>query len=256
MFADKTVAEPASLTITEAVTALSNGQLKILDLLRSCQDRIQRFNNRFRAFSHLASFSTAEIDALQAEFRRGKARSPLHGLTIGVKGSIPVASLPWTEGSAIFANRIATTDAAIVSRARQAGAIILGTTTLSELAMYGVCNAFEPMGINPWCPKRKAGGSSTGAGVAACTATTIEGPCCLFRAQTATQSVRRNGGRSVSSSYGTVQKIARTVHLSRNLSPAGRASNWHIKCLHASKFVHVHILDPYWTLTPLKVLSY
>src|ERR1019366_3884245 len=92
MFADKTVAEPASLTITEAVTALSNGQLKILDLLRSCQDRIQRFNNRFRAFSHLASFSTAEIDALQAEFRRGKARSPLHGLTIGVKGSIPVAS--------------------------------------------------------------------------------------------------------------------------------------------------------------------
>ena len=168
MFADKTVAEPASLTITEAVTALSNGQLKILDLLRSCQDRIQRFNNRFRAFSHLASFSTAEIDALQAEFRRGNARSPLHGLTIGVKGSIPVASLPWTEGSAIFANRIATTDAAIVSRARQAGAIILGTTTLSELAMYGVRNAFEQMGINPWCPERTAGGSSTGAGVAAC----------------------------------------------------------------------------------------
>ena len=170
MFADRTVAAPASLTIAEAATALSNGQLKIIDLLQSCQDRIQRFNNRFRAFSHVASISTAEIDALQAEFRRGNARSPLHGLTISVKGSIPVESLSWTEGSAIFADRTATLDAAIVSRARQVGAIVLGATTLSELAMYGVRNAFEPMGINPWCPERTAGGSSTGAGVAACLA--------------------------------------------------------------------------------------
>ena len=84
-----------------------------------------------------------------------------------VKGSIPVCGLPWTEGSALYASRIAHQDAAIVAKLRAAGSVILGTTTLSELAMYGVENPFEPMGLNPWDPRRTAGGSSTGAGVAA-----------------------------------------------------------------------------------------
>jgi Asp-tRNA(Asn)/Glu-tRNA(Gln) amidotransferase A subunit family amidase len=54
-----------------------------------------------------------------------------------------------------------------VARARAAGGMVLGTTTLSELAMYGVTNDFEPMGLNPWNVERTAGGSSTGAAVAA-----------------------------------------------------------------------------------------
>jgi Asp-tRNA(Asn)/Glu-tRNA(Gln) amidotransferase A subunit family amidase len=62
---------------------------------------------------------------------------------------------------------VARQDAAVVARARAAGGVVLGTTTLSELAMYGVTNAFEPMGLNPWDVERTAGGSSTGAGVAA-----------------------------------------------------------------------------------------
>jgi len=74
--------------------------------------------------------------------------------------------LPWTEGSAIFAGRIATHDAEIVTQAREAGGVITGTTTLSELAMYGVENPFETMGLNPWNVTRTAGGSSTGAAVA------------------------------------------------------------------------------------------
>ena len=67
----------------------------------------------------------------------------------------------------MHAGRIASRDAAVVARVRAAGGVILGTTTLSELAMYGVTNPFEPMGLNPWGPERTAGGSSTGAGVAA-----------------------------------------------------------------------------------------
>ena len=84
-----------------------------------------------------------------------------------MKGNLPVAGLPWTEGSAIHADRIATRDAAVVARARAAGGVVVGTTTLSELAMYGVVNPFEPMGLNPWNVERTAGGSSTGAAVAA-----------------------------------------------------------------------------------------
>jgi Asp-tRNA(Asn)/Glu-tRNA(Gln) amidotransferase A subunit family amidase len=120
----------------------------------SAVDAIARFNPRFRAFSYLSKNLIS-------------APGPLHGLAVSVKGSIPVAGLPWTEGSAIYADRIAKKDAAVVARARAAGGVIVGTTTLSELAMYGVENPFEPMGLNPWDPARTAGGSSTGAGVAA-----------------------------------------------------------------------------------------
>jgi Asp-tRNA(Asn)/Glu-tRNA(Gln) amidotransferase A subunit family amidase len=127
---------------------------------------IARYNPQFRAFSHLASHDEALVALLDREQTAGQLRSDIHGLSLSVKGSIPVADLPWTEGSAIFADRVAAKDATVVARARSAGAVVLGTTTLSELAMYGVDNPFEPMGLNPWNVRRTAGGSSTGAGVA------------------------------------------------------------------------------------------
>ncbi|OGA72021.1 MAG: hypothetical protein A3G81_32105 [Betaproteobacteria bacterium RIFCSPLOWO2_12_FULL_65_14] len=120
--------------------------------------RIARLNPVYRAFSHLAA---------DTERQAQEARGPLQGLAVSVKGNLPVAGLPWTEGSAIHADRIAKQDAAVVARARAAGGVVVGTTTLSELAMYGVVNPFEPMGLNPWDVERTAGGSSTGAAVAA-----------------------------------------------------------------------------------------
>lgn len=129
--------------------------------------RIARFNPRYRAFSHLAANALKDADVLQRELEAGKPRRLLHALAVSVKGNIPVAGMPWTEGSAMYATRIATRDAEIVARARAAGGVVVGTTTLSELAMYGVENPFEPMGLNPWAVERTAGGSSTGAGVAA-----------------------------------------------------------------------------------------
>jgi Asp-tRNA(Asn)/Glu-tRNA(Gln) amidotransferase A subunit family amidase len=112
---------------------------------------VAALNRTYRAFSHFAP---------ESEFRNA-------GFTVSVKGNIPVKGLPWTEGSALYADRVAQHDAAVVARARKAGGVVLGTTTLSELAMYGVTNPFEPMGLNPWNVERTAGGSSTGAGVAA-----------------------------------------------------------------------------------------
>ena len=129
--------------------------------------RIAALNPAYRAFSHLARDAPAVAAVLQRELDSGKTRGPLHGLAVSIKGNIPVAGLPWTEGSAIHSGRVARQDAAIVALARAAGGVVLGTTTLSELAMYGVTNAFEPMGLNPWDIGRTAGGSSTGAAVAA-----------------------------------------------------------------------------------------
>jgi Asp-tRNA(Asn)/Glu-tRNA(Gln) amidotransferase A subunit family amidase len=135
--------------------------------LQASLDRLSILNESYRAFSHLAQDVLEVARQLDEECRSLGARSPIHGLTVSVKGNIPVARLPWTEGSAIFENRIAEMDANIIRKIRQAGGVILGITTLSELAMYAVENPFEPMGLNPWDVQRTAGGSSTGAGVAA-----------------------------------------------------------------------------------------
>ena len=138
----------------------------ITSRLHRLKESIARYNPVYRAFSYLSPYDDALLALLDRERTNGQPRSDIHGLSVSVKGSIPVAGLPWTEGSAIFADRAAERDATIVARARSAGGVVVGTTTLSELAMYGVDNPFEPMGLNPWNIRRTAGGSSTGAGVA------------------------------------------------------------------------------------------
>ena len=146
---------------------MRDGTLAVADSIAAHTHRVRTLNPRYRAFSHLRAIADAEIAALQSELDAGRPRGALHGIAASVKGNVPVAGMPWTEGSALFAGRRAETDAAVVARLRAAGAVVLGTTTLSELAMYGTVNAFEPMGLNPWDTSRTAGGSSTGAGVAA-----------------------------------------------------------------------------------------
>ncbi|MGH6725433.1 MAG: amidase [Pseudolabrys sp.] len=139
----------------------------IPERLEALERHIVALNPVYRAYSRLAPIDRDFVRWLEEERMAERPCSAIHGLFVSVKGSIPVVGLPWTEGSAIFVDRIASRDAGIVARARAAGGIIVGTTTLSELAMYGVENAFEPMGLNPWDVRRTAGGSSTGAGVAA-----------------------------------------------------------------------------------------
>jgi Asp-tRNA(Asn)/Glu-tRNA(Gln) amidotransferase A subunit family amidase len=156
---------PAVPSIADLQARLAAGSLRVPELIGQSLAAIARLNPTYRAFSHLADDAMAQAEALQRELDAGRSRGPLHGLAVGVKGSIPVAGLPWTEGTNIFRTRVAQRDAGVVQRVRAAGGIVLGTTTLSELAMYGVTNAFEPMGLNPWDVTRTAGGSSTGGGV-------------------------------------------------------------------------------------------
>ena len=129
--------------------------------------RLAALNPCYRAFAHPASDLEARADRLAEELRGRRYRGLLHGVTVGIKGCVPVAGLPWTEGCASYEDRVAATDAAIVADLERAGAVVLGMTTLSELAMYAPDNPFEPMGLNPWDPTRTAGGSSTGAAVGA-----------------------------------------------------------------------------------------
>jgi aspartyl-tRNA(Asn)/glutamyl-tRNA(Gln) amidotransferase subunit A len=130
--------------------------------------RIAALNPRFRAFASVdaegARSRAAEIDAAAGE---GRWLGLLHGMTVAVKDNIDAAGLPAASGSRLFAGRVAPSDAPVVARLREAGAIIVGKAAMMELA-FGVrsLDAVAGQCRNPWDPARIPGGSSGGSAVA------------------------------------------------------------------------------------------
>lgn len=92
----------------------------------------------------------------------GPAGRRLWGLPVGVKDIIDVAGMPTTAASRVFAGNVALTDAPVVARLRDAGAIVLGKTNTQEFA-YGVVSAPT---TNPRDASRIPGGSSGGSAAA------------------------------------------------------------------------------------------
>jgi Asp-tRNA(Asn)/Glu-tRNA(Gln) amidotransferase A subunit family amidase len=91
----------------------------------------------------------------------------LAGKTLAVKDNIPVAGMPWTDGSAVWRDRVPAEDAVAVARARAAGAAVLGKTNLPELAAaVGTTNAIFPPTNNPWREGFTPGGSTGGSAAA------------------------------------------------------------------------------------------
>ncbi|TRW18038.1 amidase [Glacieibacterium frigidum] len=122
------------------------------------------------ARSDLRAFVDLDREAALAAARASDARSaplPLDGVTFGIKSNIAVAGLPWTAGMALHRERIAAKDAAVVTRLREAGAIILGTVNMHEAALGATTdNAFFGRTLNPHDTGRTPGGSSGGSGAA------------------------------------------------------------------------------------------
>jgi amidase len=109
----------------------------------------------------------------QAEARDSRvATGSLHGIPVLIKDNIQAIGLPGTAGSLALAGRTVVEDAEIVSRLRAAGAIIMGSTNLSEWANIRSGNstsgwsAVGGLTANPWNYKHSAGGSSSGSGAA------------------------------------------------------------------------------------------
>jgi len=126
--------------------------------------RIARLNPQLNAYIALDE-ERARRDAktLEAGLMRGDPRGPLHGVPLSIKNSIAAAGMPWEAGTKLRAGTVAATDAVLVSRLRQAGAILLGVTNTPELLMaWETDNLLYGRTNNPWDLTRTAGGSSGG----------------------------------------------------------------------------------------------
>jgi amidase len=123
----------------------------------------------------IATFPDAldQARAMDAEIKAGKYRGPMHGMPVLVKDNIEVAGpIPTTAGSLALAGNITNRDAPLIARLREAGAVILGKTNLSEWANIRSDNstsgwsAVGGMTKNPHALDRNACGSSSGSGAA------------------------------------------------------------------------------------------
>src|SRR5215470_7045803 len=117
-----------------------------------------------------AEGARAAAKVVDDERRRGVDRGPLHGMPISIKDLIDVAGQPTTAASRVRAGHVATKDAPVVQRLRDAGAVIIGKTNLHEFAL-GTTSEESAFGAvrNPHDTSRSAGGSSGGSAAAVAT---------------------------------------------------------------------------------------
>ncbi|TAM54483.1 MAG: amidase [Paraburkholderia sp.] len=157
-------------SVQELHAAQASGLVTACELVRGYIDRIQAFDRDGPRLNSIVALSPSALDeaaALDAERRANGMRGLLHGVPVLVKDNIDVAGLPTSGGSLAFANLYPETDAFLVRKLRAAGAIVLGKTTMHELAA-GVTNASSLTGFtrNPYDPRRVPGGSSGGTAAA------------------------------------------------------------------------------------------
>ncbi len=159
-------ADLAFAGIARQAELVRSGEVSPAELVELYLRRIERIDPLLNSF-RIVFAERALAEARQAEGRRGAGSDrPLLGVPVAVKDNHDVAGEVSTHGSRAF-GPAAQRDSEIVRRIKQAGAIVIGKTHLSELAILPWTEtAAWGMTHNPWDPGRSAGGSSGGSGAA------------------------------------------------------------------------------------------
>jgi aspartyl-tRNA(Asn)/glutamyl-tRNA(Gln) amidotransferase subunit A len=156
----------SELSITEASQKLEAGEITSLDLVRACKERIEARDGELHAY--LEVFADAEEQAKAADARRAKGeKGPLLGIPLALKDNILVEGKRAGAASKILENYVASYDATVIAKLKEAGAVFLGRTNMDEFA-HGSSTENSAYGPtrNPHDPSRVPGGSSGGSAAA------------------------------------------------------------------------------------------
>ena len=160
--------DPAWWTLEQASREVRAGRITSVELTRRCLERIARLDPALNAFITVTAGPALRnaVDA-DAEIASGQWRGPVHGIPLALKDNIDTAGTLTTAASRVFAGRVPTRDAELVTRLRHAGAVLLGKLNMHEIAL-GTTSAISAHGPvhNPWDLQRSADGSSGGCGAA------------------------------------------------------------------------------------------
>jgi amidase len=163
-------------TISSLQSKLKSGTYtceKLVELYLSRIDEIDKNGPSINSVIEINPDALLLARELDAELKSGKSRGSLHGIPVLIKDNIDTADkMQTTAGALALAGNIAKTDAHVVKRLRNAGAIILGKTNLSEWANFrstSSCSGWSSRGgqtKNPYILDHNPCGSSAGSGVA------------------------------------------------------------------------------------------
>lgn len=165
--------EWTDLTVTQALTAMRNGDCSSYELTSAALQRIESLNPSIQAFlvttSEKALQQAADADRQWAAWRRDPlvVLPPLLGVPLAVKDVLCLEGVPCTCGSRILENFIPPYTATTVDRLMKAGMVVLGKTNTDEFAMGSSTeNSAYTTTRNPWDLDRVPGGSSGGSAAA------------------------------------------------------------------------------------------
>ena len=175
-------------TIPEMQRAMADGRVTSRELVVQYLTRIAIYEEKINAAIAINEHAIADAEALDAERARGRLRGPLHGIPIAVKDNIQTTDMPTTGGALAFAGFRPPYEATLITNLKNAGAVIIAKTVLTELAnwvagaptpMPGNYTAVAGFAFNPYDPRPdprdgnndgrpvlSTGGSSSGAGTA------------------------------------------------------------------------------------------
>jgi amidase len=163
------------LSATDARDRMASGPLTSEALTRAYLDRIAKIDDdgpRLDAVIEINPKAIADAAALDAERKAGKIRGPMHGIPVLIKDNVDVAGMVNSAGSLALADNRPAADAFMVQRLRDAGAVILGKTNLSEWANFRSTRSSSGWSSrggqtkNPYVLDRNPCGSSSGTGTA------------------------------------------------------------------------------------------
>ena len=159
--------ELAFAGVARQAELLRTGEVGTRELTELCLARIDALNPRVNALRVvLADRALADADGAQERLQAGD-QAPLLGVPVAVNDEVDVAGELTTHGTGAV-TKTAAADSEVVRRLRAAGAVIIGKTTLPELAMWAQITETVTWGVtrNPWSLERSPGGSSGGSAAA------------------------------------------------------------------------------------------
>src|SRR5262249_49848198 len=186
--------KPRAFTVVEAGIAdlrdaMAKGRVTSRGIVEQYLIRIALYEHKLHAAIAINPRALEEAEELDRERAAGRIRGPLHGIPIALKDNIHTTNMPTTGGALAFAGYTPPYDATLTKHLKDAGAIIIAKTGLTELAnwvagnptaMPGNYNAVGGFGYNPYDPRPdprdatfdgrpalQTGGSSSGIGTAA-----------------------------------------------------------------------------------------
>ena len=152
-------------TIDDIHSAYKSGHLTCRQLIQMYLDRIEAFDKKGPAINAIITINSNALEAadrLDTAYKASGLVGPLHGIPVFLKDQVDAKSMPTTLGSVLFKNYYPDKDAFVVNKLKEAGAIILGKTTLGELGGGDTHGSLFGSTRNPYALDRTVGGSSGG----------------------------------------------------------------------------------------------